>query len=136
MTGAITAVRQFNRSYTKWTGLLDEHLVASRFGLTEARVLYELATRKQVTASDLIADLGIDRGYLSRILSDFAKSGYLTRERSAKDGRQIDLTLSKKGQAAFRPLDEKSSTAVRSLLRGLSEADRCRLVEAMSTVEY
>src|SRR5262245_27823969 len=135
MTDTIAAVRHFNRNYTKWTGLLDEHLVASRFGLTEARVLYELATRKQATASDLIADLGIDRGYLSRILKDFAKSGYLTRERSAADGRQIDLRLSKKGEAAFRPLDQRSSESVGRLLGGLSERDRSRLVAAMAVIE-
>jgi DNA-binding MarR family transcriptional regulator/GNAT superfamily N-acetyltransferase len=135
MTDAIAAVRRFNRSYTKWTGLLDEHLVASRFGLTEARILYELATRRQATASDLIADLGIDRGYLSRILKDFARSGYLTRERSAADGRQIDIRLSKKGEAVFRPLDEKSSEAVGRLLGGLSDEDRRRLVAAMSAIE-
>jgi len=135
MTDAIAAVRQFNRNYTKWAGLLDEHLVASRFGLTEARVLYELATRKQATAGDLIAGLGIDRGYLSRILKDFAKSGYLKRERSAQDRRRINLKLSKKGEAAFRPLDEKSSEAVGRLLAGLSEGDRGRLVAAMSAIE-
>ena len=135
MTDIIAAVRRFNRNYTKWTGLLDEHLVASRFGLTEARILYELATRRQATASDLVADLGIDRGYLSRIVKDFAKSGYLTRERSADDGRQIDLRLSKKGEAALRPLDEKSSEAVGRLLDGLSEEDRHQLVAAMSAIE-
>jgi DNA-binding MarR family transcriptional regulator/GNAT superfamily N-acetyltransferase len=135
MTDTIAAVRQFNRNYTKWTGLLDEHLVASRFGLTEARVLYELATRRQPTASDLIADLCIDAGYLSRILKHFAKSGYLIRERSAEDGRQFDLRLSKKGEAAFRPLDEKSSEAVGRLLGGLSEGNCRRLVASMRVIE-
>ena len=112
MKQAVAAVRQFNRNYTKWTGLLDEHLLASRFGLTEARILYELATRRVATASDLIADLGIDPGYLSRILKGFAKSGYVSRERSLRDGRQVKLSLSKKGEAAFRPLNEKSADAV------------------------
>jgi DNA-binding MarR family transcriptional regulator/GNAT superfamily N-acetyltransferase len=135
MTDTIAAVRQFNRNYTRWTGLLDEHLVASRFGLTEARVLYELATRKQATARELIAVLGVDPGYLSRILKNFAKSGYLTRERSADDGRQIDLRLSKKGEAAFRPLDDKSSEAVERQLRDLSREDRRRLVSAMDVIE-
>jgi DNA-binding MarR family transcriptional regulator/GNAT superfamily N-acetyltransferase len=135
MADTIAAVRQFNRNYTKWTGLLDEHLVASRFGLTEARVLYELATRRQATATDLAADLGIDPAYLSRILKDFAKSGYLMRARSADDGRRIDLRLSKKGEAAFRPLDKKSSGAVERLLSGLSGEDRRRLVAAMAVIE-
>lgn len=135
MEDAIAAVRQFNRNYTKWTGLLDEHLLASRFGLTEARILYELATSKATRASDLVAGLDIDPGYLSRILKDFAKSGYITRERSAGDGRQIDLKLSKKGEAAFRPLDAKSAEAVERMLGDLTPADRRRLVASMAVIE-
>ncbi|MGE0006554.1 MAG: GNAT family N-acetyltransferase [Parvibaculaceae bacterium] len=135
MNNAVAAVRRFNRSYTRWTGLLDEHLLASRFGLTEARVLYELATRGVATASDLVADLGIDPGYLSRILKSFARSGYVSRERSAEDGRQIRLSLSRKGEAAFRPLDEKSAEAVGRLLAGLTLPERRRLVAAMDVIE-
>jgi DNA-binding MarR family transcriptional regulator/GNAT superfamily N-acetyltransferase len=135
MKQAVAAVRQFNRNYTKWTGLLDEHLLASRFGLTEARILYELATRRVATASDLIADLGIDPGYLSRILKGFVKSGYVSRERSLQDGRQVMLSLSKKGEAAFRPLNEKSADAVGQLLAVLTPEDRQRLVAAMTAIE-
>jgi DNA-binding MarR family transcriptional regulator len=135
MENTVAAVRSFNRNYTKWTGLLDEHLLDSRFGLTEARVLYELAARKVATASDLITGLGVDAGYLSRILKSFAKSGYITRERSAEDGRQVQIALSKKGEAAFRPLQEKSAKAVEKLLTDLTQADRARLVEAMAVIE-
>lgn len=135
MENTIAAVRQFNRNYTKWAGLLDEHLLASRFGLTEARVLYELATRKVTTASELISGLSVDPGYLSRIIKGFVKSGYLQRERSAEDGRQIKLSLSKKGEAAFRPLDEKSAEVVRHLLAKLSPEENRRLIAAMATIE-
>lgn len=135
MKDAVAAVRRFNRNYTKWTGLLDEHLHASHFGLTEARILYELAHRKVTTASDLIAGLGVDAGYLSRILKDFTKSGYITRERSAEDGRQINLALSKKGEAAFQPLNDATVAAVGRQLAGLSAADRARLTEAMAIIE-
>jgi len=135
MQDAVTAVRRFNRNYTKWIGLLDEHLHASRFGLTEARILYELAQHKEITASDLIAGLGVDAGYLSRILKDFARSGYITRERSAADGRQINLALSEKGEATFRPLNEASAAAVGRQLDGLSSVDRDRLIHAMAVIE-
>jgi len=135
MENTIAAVRRFNRNYTKWTGLLDEHLLDSPFGLTEARVLYELAARKVTTASDLIAGLGLDPGYLSRILKGFAKSGYITRERSPADGRQVQIGLSKKGEAAFRPLDEKSARAVGKLLDGLPPPERERLVASMALIE-
>ena len=135
MTDAVAAVRRFNRNYTKWTGLLDEHLHASRFGLTEARILYELAQGQQPTASDLSTGLGVDTGYLSRILKGFAKSGYITRERSAADGRQIHLALSKQGEAAFEPLNAASAAAVGRQLAALSAADRDRLIQAMSVIE-
>jgi len=135
MENTIAAVRRFNRNYTKWTGLLDEHLLDSPFGLTEARVLYELAARKVTTASDLIAGLGLDPGYLSRILKGFAKSGYITRERSPADGRQVQIGLSKKGEAAFRRLDEKSARAVGKLLDGLPRPERERLVASMALIE-
>ena len=126
MQDAVSAVRRFNRNYTKWTGLLEEHLHASRFGLTEARILYELAHRKETKASDLIAGLGLDAGYLSRILKDFTRSGYITRERSAVDGRQINLALSKKGEAAFQPLNDASAAAVGRQLAVLSAHDQER----------
>jgi DNA-binding MarR family transcriptional regulator/GNAT superfamily N-acetyltransferase len=135
MEDAVAAVRRFNRNYTKWIGLLDEHLLKSRFGLTEARILYELAVRKVTTASDLIIGLGIDPGYLSRIIKEFAKSGYITRERSANDGRQVNIALSKKGEAAFRPLDRSSVEAVKRLIGGLAPDDRERLTGAMSVIE-
>jgi DNA-binding MarR family transcriptional regulator/N-acetylglutamate synthase-like GNAT family acetyltransferase len=135
MKDAVAAVRKFNRNYTRWTGLLDEHLLQSPFGLTEARVLYELATKRVATASDLISDLSIDPGYLSRILKDFARSGYISRERSAEDGRQINLSLSKKGEAAFKPLNQKSAEAVARLLDDLAPRDRDRLVAAMTVIE-
>jgi len=135
MENAVAAVRRFNRNYTKWTGLLDEHLLNSRFGLTEARILYELAARKVTTASDLIAGLGVDPGYLSRIIKNFAQSGYITRERSADDGRQINIGLSKKGEAAFRPLNQRSAEAVERLLGDLAPKDRERLIAAMSVIE-
>lgn len=135
MQDTVAAVRRFNRNYTKWTGLLEEHLHASRFGLTEARILYELAQRNATKASELIAGLGIDAGYLSRILKDFAKAGYITRERSAEDGRQINLALSKKGEAVFQPLNDASAAAVGRQLASLSADDRDRLVQAMAVIE-
>jgi len=135
MTDSVAAVRRFNRNYTKWTGLLDEHLHASSFGLTEARVLYELAHRKIATASELVAVLGLDPGYLSRILKAFARSGYITRERSAEDGRQFSIALTTAGEAAFRPLEGESVDAVTHLLEALTPVDRVRLIDAMSIIE-
>ena len=84
----IAAVRRFSRFYTRQLGLLQESLVHTRFSLTEARVLYELAHRDQVTATALAADLDLDHGYLSRILRRFGEDGLLKKARAPDDARQ------------------------------------------------
>ena len=99
----ITAVRRFNRFYTRQIGLLREGLVDSPFSLAEARVLYELAHHDHLTAARLRRDLDLDAGYLSRILQGFARRGLLERARSDSDGRQSFLSLTAKGRRAFAP---------------------------------
>ena len=131
----IAAVRRFTRFYTRQIGVLGEGLHASPFSLTEARVLYELANRPAPTASDIARDLGLDAGYLSRILRGFAQRGLLARTRSQNDGRESHLTLTPAGREAFVPLDRGSHDEVGAMLAPLSEAAQARLVDAMATVE-
>ncbi len=131
----IAAVRRFNRFYTQKIGVLEEGLLRTPFSLAEARVLYELAHRRRPTASELSHDLGLDPGYLSRILSAFRKRGLLIRERSDEDGRVQHLALTPKGQQAFAPLNRRSREEVRALLRPLSEAEQQRLMAALETIE-
>src|ERR1044072_9894171 len=104
----IAAVRRSPRFSTRQLGLLQESLVHTRFSLTEARVLYELAHREQVTASELAADLDLDHGYLSRILRRFGEDGLLKKVRAANDGRPSGISITAKGRKAFAPLNRKS----------------------------
>src|SRR3982751_2682789 len=134
-TPQVAAVRNFNRFYTKQIGVLHEGLLKSSYSLTEVRVLYEIAHRDKPSASDLIKELGLDPGYLSRILLSFEKRGLLRRTPSASDGRQSYLSLTPEGQAAFAPLDASSNQEVGSLLAKLSATDQDRLLNAMSTIE-
>jgi DNA-binding MarR family transcriptional regulator/GNAT superfamily N-acetyltransferase len=131
----VAAVRRFTRFYTNRLEVLRESLLDSAFSLTEARVLYELATRERPTAADLGRELALDAGYLSRILKRFEEGGLLARTRSDKDGRQAHLVLTAAGRAAFAPLDERSRAQVAGLLAGLSAPDRDRLVGAMRVIE-
>jgi DNA-binding MarR family transcriptional regulator/GNAT superfamily N-acetyltransferase len=131
---AVDAVRSFTRFYTGRLGVLQEGLLESPFSLTEARVLYELATRERPTASELGRDLGVDAGYLSRILKRFEERGLVARLRSESDGRQMHLALTDAGRAAFLPLDRRSRGQVAAMLEPLSAGDRRRLIEAMATV--
>ncbi|HZE76489.1 MAG TPA: helix-turn-helix domain-containing GNAT family N-acetyltransferase [Gemmatimonadales bacterium] len=130
-----TAVRRFNRFYTRQIGVLNEGLLQSPFSLGEARVLYELAQDKGPSASELSADLGLDAGYLSRMLRRFERRGLIAREPSESDGRRSLVALTRKGRAAFATLDARSHDEVREMLSRLAEPDQRHLLEAMRTVE-
>lgn len=131
----IGAVRRFNRFYTRQIGLLRDGMVDTRFSLTEARVLYELGQAPETTATAIAAALGLDHGYLSRILGGFAETGLITRKPSPEDGRQTLLALSAKGRATFRKLDRGSQNLVETMLEKLEEPCQQQMIEAMQTIE-
>jgi DNA-binding MarR family transcriptional regulator/GNAT superfamily N-acetyltransferase len=131
----VGAVRRFNRFYTRQIGLLQDRLLQTPFSLTEARLLYELAHRSECTASALAGDLGLDHGYLSRILRRFADDGLITKARAAQDGRQSLLSLTAKGRKAFAPLDRRSHDQVAAMLRAISAPERKRVIAAMDDIE-
>jgi DNA-binding MarR family transcriptional regulator/GNAT superfamily N-acetyltransferase len=130
----VKAVRGFNRFYTRRIGVLDPYL-GSEFSLTEVRVLYELAHRDQSTASELGRDLGLDAGYLSRILRRFETRGWLARVPSPADARQSLLRLTESGHRAFAPLQQKSREEAAQLLAPLAPAHRETMLAAMATVQ-
>jgi DNA-binding MarR family transcriptional regulator/N-acetylglutamate synthase-like GNAT family acetyltransferase len=131
----IAEIRRFNRFYTQKIGVLHGGLLGSAFSLTEARLLYELAQRDNLTAAQLGRELGLDRGYLSRLLSSFERRGLLGRTKSAADRRQSLLSLTAQGLAAFAPLDARSQSEIAGLLNDLTAGERTRLVGAMRTIE-
>lgn len=139
MTGieadAVAAVRRFNRFYTRRIGLLDERQFDSPFSLTEMRVLYELAHRDELSAADLVRDLGLDAGYVSRMLAAFERKGLVERSPSAADGRRALIALTAAGRAAFAPLERYARAAVAALLGGLGPSDRKAVLQAMVAIE-
>lgn len=128
-------VRRFNRGYTRLIGVLDEGFHNSAYSLTESRVLWELAHRSQPSAREIGEALGLDAGYLSRLLKHFQKARLVSSERSAADGRQSVLSLTPEGRAEFAKLDAGSERQVEELLRPLSEEQREQLVRSMETIE-
>lgn len=134
MEDVVDDVRGFNRFYTRVLGLLRPELAGSPFGLTEARVLFELAHGEDVAVSELRHELDLDAGYLSRILSGFTESGLVTRGRSAADGRRQVVALTVDGRAAFADLDRMQVTAIDALLAPLDDAQRSQLVAAMGRI--
>jgi DNA-binding MarR family transcriptional regulator/ribosomal protein S18 acetylase RimI-like enzyme len=135
VTARIDAVRRFNRFYTRKIGVLRKGYLGSPFSLPEARVLYELYSRQDTTASDIAAALDLDQGYLSRLLQQFEKRGLVTREASKDDARRSHLSLTARGRKTFAPLDLRSQRDAIDLLTKLPESEQQRLVGAMATIE-
>jgi len=131
----IQAIRHFNRFYTSQIGVLQKGLLESPYSLTEVRLLYELAHRPNVTATDLARELALDAGYLSRMLNKFDKRGWISRQPVSADRRQTLLALSAKGSATLRPLEERSNQQVQQMLARISYDARQQLVHAMLHIE-
>jgi DNA-binding MarR family transcriptional regulator/GNAT superfamily N-acetyltransferase len=131
----IAAVRRFNRFFTRKIGVLREGLLHSPYSLTESRIIFEIAHRDNLTASTLCRELGLDPGYLSRILARLEQQGLIDKVRSQNDARQQLLRLTPKGQDAFALLDKRSRDEVAEMLNDLGEADQQRLLKAMQTIE-
>jgi DNA-binding MarR family transcriptional regulator/N-acetylglutamate synthase-like GNAT family acetyltransferase len=131
----IDAVRRFNRFFTRRIGVLREGLLHTPYSLTEARILFEISHRDDLSASDLSRELGLDPGYLSRILARLGRRGLIDKVRSETDGRRRLLSLTSEGKDAFSLLDARSREEVAEMLGELSEGDQRRLLEAMQTIE-
>ena len=131
----VAAVRRFNRFYTRRIGALGEGLLRSEFSLAEVRVLYELAHREGATASELGADLGMDAGYLSRLLRGLGRRGLVARTASAEDRRRRHLRLTKRGARIFADLDARQNAEVAALLDPVAADERGRLLGAMASIE-
>jgi DNA-binding MarR family transcriptional regulator/GNAT superfamily N-acetyltransferase len=131
----VASVRRFNRFYTQKLGVLQHSWLDSSFSLTEARVLFEIQHRERATASDIVRDLGLDAGYLSRILRRFHKSGLIRKDVSPDDGRQSFLSMTARGLKAFEPLEARTERQVGSVLGRLTAPEQDRLIWAMRTIE-
>ena len=134
-TDPIAAVRSFNRFYTNVIGLLREGLLRTPYTLTEARVIFELAQREAAEVIEIRRLLDIDAGYLTRILAGFEADGLVTRRRSTEDGRRQVARLTRKGRAAFRTLDERSTKEIEGLLALVGKAELRRLIGAMCAIQ-
>ncbi|MGE2722546.1 bifunctional helix-turn-helix transcriptional regulator/GNAT family N-acetyltransferase [Mycolicibacterium celeriflavum] len=132
----VDEVRGFNRYYTRVVGLLQPRLVDSQFGLTEARVMFELARSQDVTVAELRSQLDLDAGYLSRILSGFTERGLVVRTPSSTDGRRQIVRLTNAGREAFRELEELQTGAIERLLEPLDGGRRAELVQSMRRVRH
>jgi len=131
----VELVRRFNRFYTRQIGVLNDKLLRSPYSLTEARVLYELATRPVPWAARMADDLGLDAAHMSRILARFERSGLVRRQRSKADGRAHRLMVTAAGRRAFAALDTSSHETTWGMLEAMVQIDRRRVIDAMQSIE-
>lgn len=130
----IQEIRTFNRFYTDLIGLLDKHLLNSEYSLAEARILYEIFTEKQLSASDIIYKLSIDKGYLSRILKKFEKEDLIIRKPSEEDARISLLSLTDVGLKVFYGLNEASEKQIMALISSMPIEQLDELVKHMRAI--
>lgn len=133
-TEQVDQVRAFNRDYTRRIGVLSQGLLDSPWSLTQVRVMYEIAHRAGVTAGALAGELGLDPGYLSRILKGFEARRLLSRAAADGDARRQHLRLTPAGQRVLAPLERRARRQVRSLLAALDERRRESVLAAMRTI--
>ena len=136
MDDAISAVRRFNRFFTRFVGALDADFLDSGMSLAEARILFEIAHRQPCFAADLQAELDLDAGFVSRVLRRFEGRGWIARKRLDNDARRRSIELTKPGRAQFRKLDSRQRREVEATLRRLGKPDRLRLMAALKSAEH
>jgi DNA-binding MarR family transcriptional regulator/GNAT superfamily N-acetyltransferase len=135
MPADIDSFRRFVRLFTARAGVLRKRLYGTRLSLAETRVLFELANRTAPRAQSLCADLGIDPGYMSRILAGFGRAGWLRSAAAQGDRRARALALTQKGRAAFAAIEQTARAEIGALLEPLAANARGRLVGALATAE-
>jgi DNA-binding MarR family transcriptional regulator/GNAT superfamily N-acetyltransferase len=135
LTSQVAAFRRFNRTYTRFIGVLDEEFLHSGCSLAEGRVLYELAKGQAPVAKEIALSLGMDPAYVSRILGRFEKNGLLKRRASKEDARSAHIALTPKGKSTFEKLNGLSEEQARKILNALPPAAQTDLIGSMGTVE-
>jgi DNA-binding MarR family transcriptional regulator/ribosomal protein S18 acetylase RimI-like enzyme len=131
----IDVTRDFNRFYTRVIGLLDRYLVQSAFNLAEARVMYEISQHDGILAGDILDILGLDKGYLSRILDRFSREKLIQKSKSVLDARAIHIFLTAKGWQAFQSLDWAASKQIKDMIGDLGEEQQKELISAMTQIK-
>jgi DNA-binding MarR family transcriptional regulator len=135
VAGAAAALRRFTRFYTQLTGLLEPAYLQTRYSVTQARMLYELGRNERLTATELVAALGLNAGYISRVLTAFERDGLLRRERAPLDGRRRTLRLTPAGRREVALIEGRAQQRAERALRRLPPDERRRIVEAVATIE-
>src|SRR5688572_24815698 len=129
----VAQVRRFNRLVTQRAGALDDHFLGRDRPLGESRLLYEIGPAG-ADVRDLRRRLGLDSGYVSRLVQALEEKGLVRLTRATADQRVRQVRLTAAGRREVREMNDRSDEAASALLDSLSPAQRTRLVAAMAEV--
>jgi DNA-binding MarR family transcriptional regulator len=132
---AVQSIRSFNRAVGRRLGAMDDRFLGRDRPMGEARVLWEIGSEDGAELRALRARLGLDSGYLSRLLRSLEADGLVSTAPSEDDRRIRRAELTRAGKAERAVLDERSDELARSVLEPLGDRQRTELVEAMERVE-
>src|SRR5919205_3382703 len=130
----IVQVRRFNRLVTQRAGALDDHFLGRDRPLGASRVLYEIGAGG-ADLRDLRSRLGLDSGYLSRLVQSLAAAGLVTLRAGPDDERVRRAELTPAGLAEVEEMNRRSDEAAEAILAPLTGSQRERLVAAMAEVQ-
>ena len=131
----VKRVRSFNRIVTRRVGALEDSYLSRGRPLGEARLIFEVGATDGADVRMLRKKLGLDAGYMSRLLRSLEKQDAINLTRKAQDGRVRKVQLTDKGRVEFDAYDALSDDLAQSILNALTAAQRERLVAAMAEVE-
>lgn len=131
---SIKTIREFNRFYTTYLGILDRNFLGSNYTLTEGRIIVEIGNSICLTAKEISNKLNIDQGHLSRIISSYIKAGIVKSTSSDSDKRYKILQLTKNGLSIYNELNSKSDQHLQQLLDSITEKDEIKLIESFLTI--
>ena len=131
----VDEIRSFNRYYTKLLGLLNNHLLNSKYSLTEARILHEIHAHEKITATQIVSELGIDKGQLSKVMRHLEKYGLIIRKASETDGRVIFISLSPLGKKVYNELDAASNQQINDMISVIPEGNQKQLTACMQEIK-
>ncbi len=128
-------IRSFNRFYTNKIGLLNNRLYGSEFSLTEARIIFHVGENKKATAKQMCTLFSLDPGYTSRTIKKLVQADILVKDKSKKDTRSFNLSLSPNGQKVLEGLVKISNGFIGQLLEPLSVSERFEVLSSMETIQ-
>ena len=134
MASNIPTLRTFNRSFTRRIGVLDHSFLQSGRPFAEARLLFEIGA-DGASVLELRRRLGLDSGYLSRLLRELELDGLVTSVPDPDDARRRIAHLTRAGRAAWADLDRRSDELAAALIDPLSERQRQRLDDALRSAD-